>query len=445
MDAYTRKEATMKSHRSKRSPRTVAALCVLVACLLFASNGLASMWFAFPAAGKITVAMYADSNGEFTGGYWTAKVGPVRLRDKHVITGTNPNTWAGLGCKSGPIGPCHKGWWFQAESEWAKANGNYMVTVDRTDTDWQPGDQVCEGSAFLNSFNMAWIPAPGNVSILGSCSALPDPRPVTCQATAPTTLAHGDVPLANVSGDKSMTTSTVTCNGSANVNVWAIASAANPTSTVPVRTDGSITSKLTVNGVDGKTGVTIPVTANQPASVTLGSTLASSIPTPGTFKGNATLIVDVLGRQTTTAISVTGNVVKAPTPPPTAPRPVMVMTTAVVGGTSKLHITWSWSTSLADYGSDTVPANYLVGLFVRNDALGKWHAFKTETGTAASTWGARIQRFHDINAGGGIEDEAPGTFESGVWCVRLAAASTPDTGGRFLPAPGAAESCVTVP
>jgi hypothetical protein len=139
-------------------------------------------------------------------------------------------------------------------------------------------------------------------------------------------------------------------------------------------------------------------------------------------------------------ISITGNVIA----PMTAPKAVLKMA-LIQNSQSNLGVSWSWSTSSADYGSTPVPANYSVGLFIRN-AQGQWFAFRVDAAASAqATWGQRIQRFHDTYAGGGIREPASRIVESGTWCVTLAAASTPETGGSFIQAPGAAESCVSVP
>ncbi|SEW29569.1 hypothetical protein [Luteibacter sp. 329MFSha] len=140
------------------------------------------------------------------------------------------------------------------------------------------------------------------------------------------------------------------------------------------------------------------------------------------------------------SITITGNVVAT-----TGPKTGASMTLDP-DDPSKLRVSWAWSTSQADYGSDMVPSGYVVGLFIWNANQQKWSAFKvgSASGNAAS-WADRIRTFHDLYPTGAINELAPGTFTSGTWCVRLAAASTPQTGGVFIAAPGATESCVTVP
>jgi hypothetical protein len=264
------------------------------------------------------------------------------------------------------------------------------------------------------------------------------PEPVTCVITQPAPVAHGDLASGAVQGNTSTTTAQVACTGAGKtVRVQAVASANGNTAIVPLRSDSSITSHLTVMGNDGYAGVNVFASLGYPAKVTITSTLSSDGPTGGLLEGNAVLKAD--GKQQPFVIR--GNVIAQ-----TAPRLVSSMELLAYGTTSNLGITWSWATTSADYGNDRVPANYRVGLFVRNDAEGAWYGLRLDAaGSAAAPWAERIQRFHDSFPQGGIRDEAPIHFGSGRWCAKLGAASTPETGGTFLPAPGAVESCVTVP
>jgi hypothetical protein len=276
----------------------------------------------------------------------------------------------------------------------------------------------------------------------GQCVTTTAPPKPVCSLSQPAALAHGNLAVANVHGSVSNVSASISCTQVTNVKVRAILSVANPTSNVPVRADGSITSHLTINGSDGAVGVNVAiVAANSPTLVTLTSTLATQAPTAGALTGAALVIVDVPLQRVQRPISITGNVIA----PSTAPKAALIMA-AIQNAQSNLGITWSWSTSSADYGSTQVPANYSVGLFIRNVARDKWSAFRVDaTASAVATWAQRIQRFHDKYASGGIREPASRVFESGTWCVTLAAASTPETGGSFVQAPGAAESCVSIP
>jgi hypothetical protein len=117
--------------------------------------------------------------------------------------------------------------------------------------------------------------------------------PLSCSISAPSVLAHGDLTLPGVGGKSVESTATLRCTSTATVKVRAIVSTGNPASVVPLRADRSITSTLTINGIDGATGANIFVTANTPVVVNLRSTLASTLPTVGTVQGNALLVVDV--------------------------------------------------------------------------------------------------------------------------------------------------------
>jgi len=272
------------------------------------------------------------------------------------------------------------------------------------------------------------------VSITGSVNA----PPVTCAISVPTPLAHANLAIDAVQGANVSTTATLTCTGVGKaVKVQALASATGTSATVPVRADKSIESHLTVNGVDGYTGANVFASAAQPAQVTITSTLSSAQPTTGPLQGSAVLLAEGLQQP----IGISGNVL-APT---TAPGSILNME-LFPSPQSNLAVSWSWSSSSVDYGSTPVPANYLVGFFIRNPTSTQWTAFRVDsTASAQAAWAQRIQAFHDRHPTGAIREPASRIFESGSWCVALGAASSASTGGTFLPAPGATESCVTVP
>lgn len=272
------------------------------------------------------------------------------------------------------------------------------------------------------------------VTISGSVNA----PPVTCSIGAPGPLAHNDLTVGAVQGATVSTKAALTCTGAGKtVKIQALPTATGSTAIVPLRADKSIESHLTVNGSDGYAGANVFASAAQPAEVILTSTLSSTQPTAGLLQGAAVLLAE--GQQQ--PIGISGNVLAQ-----TAPKALLNMELLANGSTSNLGVTWSWSTKPADYGSDTVPANDHVGLFIHNGSSRQWHALHIDSAVSkAAPWAERIQRFHDAFPSGGIRDEAAVRFGSGTWCVKLGAASTPDTGGTFLPAPGATESCVTIP
>jgi hypothetical protein len=173
-------------------------------------------------------------------------------------------------------------WGAVVDRVWAASGSGPTTHTASIPSTWQSGDNVCVAGV------QAW-PQPETCST----SFLPS-APVTCTISTPgIILAHGDLAPTNANGSQTDGFATLQCTGNATVNVRAIDSPGNPTSTVPVRADSSIMSHLTVDGVDGATGVSKYVTANQPVTYTLKSTLATSQPSAGALLGNALLVVDV--------------------------------------------------------------------------------------------------------------------------------------------------------
>jgi hypothetical protein len=261
---------------------------ILTLTLLCARTAVASMSISATTT-TITVTTSPSLPGSFGGHSWTALVGPMRYRDNHIITSGRGYGWAGWRCQ-GTIFSCRAESWVRTEQSWVTYMGSTTQTFARTDSDWQAGDTVCEGTAHTTSAIADWLPAPGYITNAGSCVALPDPRPVTCSINVTGDLSHGDLALADVVGSTTTVTAVLRCSGNKTVTIRAIRSPNNPTSTIPVRTDNSITSHLAVNGMDGAVGAQVPVIANQPVNVSLTSTLSSGIPSAGPLLGNAVLV-----------------------------------------------------------------------------------------------------------------------------------------------------------
>lgn len=128
----------------------------------------------------------------------------------------------------------------------------------------------------------------------GTCTTLESEKPPVICTVASATVAHGDLAVPAVAGNVESVAVRVTCTGGAAVvRVRAVRSASNPTATVPLRGDSSVTSHLTVNGSDGASGALVSVGANQAVDVTLTSTLSANAPAAGNLLGNAIVIVDV--------------------------------------------------------------------------------------------------------------------------------------------------------
>jgi hypothetical protein len=109
-------------------------------------------------------------------------------------------------------------------------------------------------------------------------------------------LRHGTLEATQVSGHAITSHPTLTCSENKTVIVRAVFAPTDPRSTIPLRVDHSVSSHLTVNGVDGSTGVRINVsaTARWPTSLDLTSTLDTTTPSAGALEGSAVLIVEIL-------------------------------------------------------------------------------------------------------------------------------------------------------
>jgi hypothetical protein len=146
------------------------------------------------------------------------------------------------------------------------------------------GQRICLGKA-VESRNYPWNQP-------STCFETAPP-PVTCHFDGPVPLAHGQLQLDGVSGSEASSTTNIVCSGAKTVTVRAIRSSSSPVSVVPVRADESISSSLTVNGMDGATGASINVPAGQqPVPIRIGSRLSTTNPTAGALAGNAVLTGD---------------------------------------------------------------------------------------------------------------------------------------------------------
>lgn len=428
---------------ARASLASTFVLWIFLGILSFTPKASATMTFTVTKTTITVTTTPGGIGGSVSGHTWAGSVGPIRYRDRQYITSGDLHGWGGATCKDPiVIRPCPSKGWDVMEEHWIIYQGGSTKTYTRTDTDWQPNDIVCEGTAQKAAYDTAWLPSAGEITPVGICANLPDPNPTpppTCSITTPTvTLKHGNLAASAVQGAIAAATATLICTGTMAVKVQAVLNSALPISTIPVRGDG-IDSHLTVNGVDGATGVTISATANQPVTLSLVSKLSSTSATPaaGALKGSAFLLT--AGQQK--LIDITGTIV---TSPATAPKPVLSMA-LVDSDTTNLGVSWGWSTSSQDYGAVTVQPNYMVGLFIRSGALGKWYKLEADSSaTAVEPAATRVQRFHDAFPIGEIDRRPSHRFEKGVWCVFLGAATTAETGGDFVQL-GNEKSCVTVP
>lgn len=291
--------ATTVAKREIVRGRTLFIACVAVT-LLVSTDAIASMSFTATST-QLNIYITPNLPGLAGGRSWTALVGPARSRDKKLIAGASGYAFGGMACQATIFG-CKSVSWTTIEAGWATYFGASSMTTPRLDTaDWQPGDQVCEATAHVQAFIENWVPPPENVTLTGYCFALPDPRPTPpkpmCSVAALPALAHGSLNTVDINGNVSFVNFGVSCNITTTVTVRAIASTTGaPTSTVPVRTDGSVTTRLMIDNVDGAQGVSFVVNAPggwpNPAHK-LTSTLTSAEPAAGALQGSGVLVVDV--------------------------------------------------------------------------------------------------------------------------------------------------------
>lgn len=160
-----------------------------------------------------------------------------------------------------------------------------------------PGDQrgkrLCYGT---RAHNGDWGKFTGDPNAI--CTNVVDgtPPPVAdCDFTeGGQTLAHGDLGSSSLDGNTVTRQFGIYCEGAgATVHVRAVRSTSQLVSTIPLRGDSSVTSRLALNGADGAAGVSVVVPANTKVKVDLTSTLQGSGAAAGGLDGDAILILTV--------------------------------------------------------------------------------------------------------------------------------------------------------
>lgn len=117
----------------------------------------------------------------------------------------------------------------------------------------------------------------------GPCTPVSTP-PLQCELEGNTTIEHGNLPDNKLNGAKALTLLELRCKGPSNVTVSA--SRTNYLG-VQLRSDGSLYSKITVNGKDATDGITFPVEYDWPRLLNITSTLSTQgTVAPGTFSGS---------------------------------------------------------------------------------------------------------------------------------------------------------------
>ncbi|CAI1843828.1 Uncharacterised protein [Serratia marcescens] len=123
----------------------------------------------------------------------------------------------------------------------------------------------------------------------------PDPL-VSCYMNGNIYLQHGSLADSEVLGNRADATAYIYCTGNAKVRVRSLASIGSDSYMVNLRSDGSLMSLLTVNGIVGNGGgVVLDVPGGGIKEVTFSSSLVTSgVPAPGDFSGSAVAVVDIL-------------------------------------------------------------------------------------------------------------------------------------------------------
>ncbi|MGE8466548.1 MAG: hypothetical protein ACN6QE_10545 [Pseudomonas putida] len=122
----------------------------------------------------------------------------------------------------------------------------------------------------------------------GPCTPVVAPA-LQCDITGDTNINHRTLSDAEVDGAKASTKLNLQCRGPASVTVFASRTNANG---VLLRDDGSLYSKITINGKDATAGINVAVTNDQVTPMNIESTLFTrGSVTPGAFSGSTVITV----------------------------------------------------------------------------------------------------------------------------------------------------------
>ncbi len=171
------------------------------------------------------------------------------------------------------------------------AEVNKQLPISGIIKGYKPGDCITMGV-----HSNGW----GNTALASTCGGgitpPPDPTPpkVICSLSGDVILDHGTLAAAAISGNSVSNYSMLSCTGVATVNVKVADGSGSDT--LKLIADGSLKSKLKINGKDGKTGLNISV-PNSSAVVPLvfSSELSTSGSiSSGSFSASAVATVDVI-------------------------------------------------------------------------------------------------------------------------------------------------------
>ncbi|MNO57633.1 hypothetical protein D3C76_481740 [compost metagenome] len=128
----------------------------------------------------------------------------------------------------------------------------------------------------------------GAVSRFGPCTPVMAPT-LQCQLTGDTTINHKNLSDNEVNGAKASTQLNLQCQGPSSVTV---STSRTDYSGVKLRSDGSLYSKITINGMDAYRGIDVQVSKGQIAKLNITSTLSTrGTVAPGEFSGSTVISI----------------------------------------------------------------------------------------------------------------------------------------------------------
>ena len=123
---------------------------------------------------------------------------------------------------------------------------------------------------------------------IGSCARVATP-PLACVVSGNTTISHGVINDNDVNGNEAATQLQLKCTGGSSLILTA---GKESLSGVKLRVDGSLYSRLTIEGKSAAEGVSVPVIEGVPKAISLKSTLYSNGKVePGYFSGSTVMTI----------------------------------------------------------------------------------------------------------------------------------------------------------
>lgn len=134
----------------------------------------------------------------------------------------------------------------------------------------------------------AFVGTRGPAYRIGPCAHVTKP-PLECIVSGNSTISHGTINDDVVNGNEATTQLQLRCTGSSSLIVTA---SKENRSGVKLRADGSLYSKLTINGRPAADGVSVPIMEGVSKTISLKSTLYSSgAVEPGSFSGSTVMTI----------------------------------------------------------------------------------------------------------------------------------------------------------